>query len=96
MAEKSRFAVNKFMTTLWFALTFWRPGPNGCGFRPKSSRISSGVAVTRQKLAYVGQGRCVVNDDLRCLCDLGIRMRLEFFGQLVRSVAFAHVVFPFL
>ena len=54
MAVKSLFVVKKFMTTLWFALTSCRPAINGWGFKPKSRSTSSGVAVTRQKLAYVG------------------------------------------
>ena len=49
-----RLAVKKLVMIRW-VITIGSVGvPNGCGLRPKSIINSSGVPVTRQKLAYNG------------------------------------------
>ena len=95
IAAKSRFAVKKFMTTLWFTVTSCRPNANGWGLRAKSRSTSSGLAVTRQKLAYVGAVALSSTTMSLDLCRLGILLGLRTGMHFVVLLDFAHVSLRF-
>jgi hypothetical protein len=93
-ADKSRFAVKKFTTTLWLALTSCRPDANGWALRPKSSSTSYGVAVHSAEVGVHRQGRRIVNDDLSCLRLLGILLRFNAGILHIGLFDFAHAGLP--